>query len=194
MTIQSNMAPHDSPGISPLASDVLALDSCVTGNMDVIEQGIALLGSLSDDDYQYVAAPYVNSSIGEHFRHSLDLYCSLMNEKQTGVIDYDFRRRGASVEACRTTALRELEHIKQWLLALRSSDIYRHVEVKTEVSLHQQYSEQLTSSMARELIFVAAHAIHHYALIRVSALCCNAEVSAEFGIAPATASYLRGKA
>jgi hypothetical protein len=194
MTIPANSATHDNPSISPLASDVHALDSCVTGNMDVIEQGITLLGSLSDDDYQHVASPYVNSSIGEHFRHSLDLYCSLMNEQKTGIIDYDFRRRGATVEECRTTALRELKHIKQWLMALRSGDIYRHVEVKTEVSLHQQYSEQLTSSMARELIFVAAHAIHHYALIRVSALFCNANVSADFGIAPATASYLRGQA
>lgn len=194
MTIPANSATHDNPSISPLASDVHALDSCVTSNMDVIDQGITLLGSLSDDDYQHVASPYVNSSIGEHFRHSLDLYCSLMNEQKTGIIDYDFRRRGAAVEECRTTALRELKHIKQWLMALRSGDIYRHVEVKTEVSLHQQYSEQLTSSMARELIFVAAHAIHHYALIRVSALFCNANVSADFGIAPATASYLRGQA
>ncbi|MGF1875276.1 DinB family protein [Photobacterium frigidiphilum] len=194
MTTPASSATHGNPSISLLISDVHVLDSCVTGNVDVIEQGIALLDTLSDDDYQHVATPYVNSSIGEHFRHSLDLYCSLMNEQQTGIIDYDFRRRGAPVEACRKTALREFEHIKQWLLALRSNDIYRHVEVKTEVSLHQQYSEQLTSSMARELIFVAAHAIHHYALIRVSALYCNADVSADFGIAPATASYLRGQA
>lgn len=194
MTVPVKPATHNNPSISPFTSDVHALDSCVTGNMDVIEQGIILLGTLSDDEYQHVATPYVNSSIGEHFRHSLDLYFSLMNEQQTGIIDYDFRRRGSQVEECRTTALREFEHIKQWLLALRSGDIYRHVEVKTEVSLHQQYSEQLTSSMARELIFVAAHAIHHYALIRVSALYCNADVSADFGIAPATASYLRGQA
>lgn len=169
------------------------LDSCVLGNLDVIEQGLELLEGLNDEQYQFKAKPYVESSIGEHMRHNLDLYFSLIEEKAKGIIDYDFRRRGAQVERCRQTGINELKQIKIWLLALQPEDIYRQVEVKTEVRLNVSCSEQLGSSMARELIFVAAHAVHHYALIRISALFCEAEIDTGFGYAPATTTYLRGE-
>ena len=63
---------------------------------------------------------YVTSSIGQHFRHIVDLYLALRNAATEDVcnvttIDYDQRRRGASIETCKVTAVDELLQVKQWL-------------------------------------------------------------------------------
>ncbi len=53
---------------------------------------------MSDDTYQYISKPYVQSSIGQHIRHLIDNYLALQQGCEINHIDYNWRRRGAQVE------------------------------------------------------------------------------------------------
>ena len=46
----------------------------VIGCLETLNQGLEFLERLSPEDYTFVAAPHVTSSIGEHYRHWLDLF------------------------------------------------------------------------------------------------------------------------
>ena len=64
----------------------------IRGNLEVVEQGLRLISSLTDEQYTSVAPP-VKSNIAEHIRHILDMYFSVI-QREGDTIDYDARRRG----------------------------------------------------------------------------------------------------
>ncbi|OEF30028.1 DinB family protein [Vibrio rumoiensis] len=162
------------------------------GNLEGIEQAITLLERLNDEQYIYVASPYVQSSIGSHLRHIIDMYFSLMGHtKHQDLVNYDQRRRGAQVETCRETGLQELQLIKTWLLCLSKDELQATLTIQSETSIYQQHVCEITSSLQRELLFVSSHTTHHFAVMRVTAVVCNIETDGIFSYAPATASYLR---
>ncbi|MDX2319320.1 MAG: hypothetical protein QNK26_01850 [Moritella sp.] len=161
----------------------------IKGNIEGLDQGIALLTSMTNEQYCLRAKPYISSSIGEHLRHILDLYYALKGNVQT--IDYDIRRRGALVETCRLTGLAELEQIKMWLFTLEPQMMGNNVLMSTEVSVIETLVVQVETSLMRELIFVSMHAIHHYALMDISAKLCDIDTPKNMGIAPATLTALR---
>lgn len=162
------------------------------GNLEGIEQALALLNCLTEKQYTHIEKPYVESSIGAHLRHINDLYFALMvREQRQGLVDYDHRRRGANVETCLSTGIEELNQIKTWLLNLTESELLSTVKIQSETSIYQQVVCQMDSSLQRELLFVASHAIHHFAVMRVTAIACGIETEHIFSYAPATASYLR---
>lgn len=173
---------------SPLLSPV------ITGCIDELQQGILLLHNLSDSDYTYLATPYVDSSIGEHFRHVLDLFHALMLSSHHDLIDYNQRRRGHRVEKNRELAIKELETIIHWLIHLPTSDLAQPVSLITEVCPHKQHDQVMQSSFEREITFASLHASHHYALMKVITKVLNVSTHTSFGFAPTTSSYLRGEA
>lgn len=123
------MTTHNQPSLIK-ASDTMP-PTLIIGNVEGIDQALALLDLVSDDHYQHIAKPYVQSSIGAHLRHIIDMYFSVMSYSQPRgsmdeiLIDYDARRRGALVEVCRQTAIQELQLIKSWLRQLSQSDLSR---------------------------------------------------------------------
>jgi len=161
----------------------------IKGNIEGLDQGVALLTSMTNEQYCMCAKPYINSSIGEHLRHVLDLYYAL--KTNVDMIDYDVRRRGALVESCRMTGLSELEQVKTWLLTLDPDMMNNKVIMSTEVSVVDTLVVQVETSLIRELIFVSMHAIHHYALMDVSAKFCDFDTPKNMGFAPATLTALR---
>ncbi|MGF1769927.1 DinB family protein [Enterovibrio makurazakiensis] len=183
-----------------LAKDVVMksnLGSCSTspaeviGGMDVAAQSLELLHQLSDAQYNHVAAPYLQSSIGQHMRHILDVFHAITVCPRSDFIDYDVRRRAHPVEKEKAIAITEWISLCDWLDALSEDDLLSLVNVSGEVSLTHHVASVTHSTLGRELSFVASHAVHHFALIRVS-LCAQGISSAEtFGMAAATATYYR---
>jgi hypothetical protein len=163
----------------------------VLANIEVVDQSIELLSQLTEQQYLYRALPYLESSIGEHTRHNIDLYIAIMEPKDNGLIDYDVRHRGSVVESDRQQAIAKFTQIKQWLLALTEQQIVSTTLIKTEVSIKDTCCATLRSSMERELVFVASHTTHHLALMKVAAICCDAQVDKNLGYAPATTTYQR---
>jgi len=176
-------------GIIMVSGPVEQFRAVIKGNIEGLDQGITLLMAMTNEQYCMSAKPYITSCIGEHLRHVLDLYYVL--KEHVEVIDYDVRRRGALVESCRMTGLSELEHIKTWLLTLQPHMMNNKIMMSTEVSVIDTLVAQVETSLIRELIFVSAHAIHHYALMDISAKLCDFNTPKNIGIAPATLTALR---
>lgn len=176
-----------------------AVRSVIVGNIEAVDQGIGLIESLSDEQYQFVVTPYVKSTIGQHFRHVVDMFFAIVAPKDEDVIDFDARRRGADIETSRATALVELAQVKQWMndclndISNRLDKLEHQVFVQTEVTIKETHSVSLSTTTIRELVFASSHAVHHYALISVIAKLQGVELDENLGVAPATATFLRSE-
>lgn len=166
----------------------------IKANREALEQGLTLLSMLNDDQYAYLGEPRFTSTIGQHVRHVVDMYLALMVDENNNLIDYDCRRRGSLIESSCVRGIEALRKVLSWLDALDPMHVARRtVLVKSEVSLQKSASVTLESSLMRELVFVGSHTVHHYALIKVIANDQGLHVATGFGIAPATASFLRNE-
>lgn len=167
---------------------------CLGGRQALLE-GSYLLEGLDDDQYVSCPMPLMQSSIGQHMRHVLDLWMALLpaiKDSSVGTVDYDLRRRGHAVESDRILALKELRLLVGELDVFRSSPyLGRDLIVVSEVGLNETLRAEVSSNLTRELVFVASHASHHYALMRVIAKSLGLELPADFGVAAATRSYMR---
>lgn len=166
----------------------------ITGSLEAIEQSLALCALLDKNSYTFKATPYVQSSIGEHLRHILDMFHALVKQPDIGVVDYDHRRRGATVETDLLVGISELQAVKVWLEALKTNQLDAPITILSEATISTQKVCEMASSLRRELLFVSSHTIHHLAIIKVITTHCDIETNEHLGYAPATATYLRGQA
>lgn len=178
------------------------LSGAVLGGIETLHQGQRFLSVLSNDDYVALAAPHVSSSIGEHFRHWLDLFHAIRHAEgqdqatpnsDMNKIDYNVRRRGHPVERDCRVAEREIAQLVDWLCQLPPDALEARVSVESEVMMSQRQVEEVESTLAREITFAALHATHHFAMAKVVASLRGIEVESGFGVAPATATYQRAQ-
>jgi hypothetical protein len=159
--------------------------------VDVIKQAIDLLDGISLDDYQEVLGPYFSSSIGAHVRHIVDHFLALKQASTSGVINYNKRNRHGDVEHFPKSAIAECESISTWLHETCSSELLtQSVQVITDIEISHTKSTACESTLERELVFAASHAIHHYALIRIIRNIQGKALPEFFGYAPATVKYI----
>ncbi|MDX1618631.1 MAG: DinB family protein [Balneolaceae bacterium] len=168
--------------------------SLVKDNIHFLEQGKELLEDISDEQYVFSDSPYYRSGIGEHMRHILDHYLSLVNH--TGdKIDYDARKRDKRIETDKGYAGSIAEHIISRLQSyLEEPDqLQKQVRVRSNEGDSDTDSPWTVSSVKRELQFLISHTVHHYALIAVILRTQDYYPSEEFGIAPSTLEYMKRK-
>ena len=164
--------------------------------VQILAQAEELLTTISAKDYQAVLQPHFSGSIGGHIRHILDHFSALQvahskAEIDNCVIDYNKRRRFSEIEKDPSAALQESHRIQVWLSAITAHEYDLPVQLCSEISIQDKQSALCTSTFQRELVFVASHAIHHYALVRIIRAMQGYELSTKFGYAPATLSHLR---
>ncbi|WP_434361715.1 hypothetical protein NF212_24890 [Parasalinivibrio latis] len=178
---------------SPVDLQQLRSNGVIWGNVEALGQMQAVIEAIDDTTYSRIAKPYVQSSIGSHVRHINDLYLSLVNGVGNNVIDYDQRRRGHEIEMNRRVALNEIKQLSEWMTRLDfpHSEV-DEVNVITETTLESNTVSTVLSNWAREWIFVATHAVHHLAIIRIAAGLQGITLPTKVGIAAATASFIRG--
>jgi uncharacterized damage-inducible protein DinB len=166
-------------------------DKMSNSYVDVIEQAIGLLDDISLADYQEVLAPHFSSSIGAHVRHIVDHFLALKPASTFGEINYNKRNRHSDVEQFPKSAIAECESIRAWLHETCSSELLnQRVQVITDIDINHTNSTSCESTLERELVFVASHAIHHYALIRIIRNMQGKALPEFFGFAPATVAYI----
>ena len=157
----------------------------------IIQQARTFLLTISDTDYTRVMRPQFSGSAGQHMRHVLDHFLSLKEGVVTGVVDYDTRRRGCEAETSVARALQVLDEIERWLPQVCSENPSTSISVKSEVSLTETKYVVVESSIGRELMFVASHAVHHFSQLALIRSLQGKASDADFGIAPATKTYLK---
>ncbi|PKG86031.1 hypothetical protein CXF85_04470 [Colwellia sp. 75C3] len=159
--------------------------------LEIIEQGQLYLNSVSKEDYSAIITPNFISSAGSHMRHIIDHYLALMSGLDNKLIDYDKRMRGSHVELSPTLAIDKLNEIADWIKNLNEAQLNKLVTLKTEVSVTSHNVQTVQTSIARELVFAGSHAVHHYAMIVQISFAQTKALPQTFGLAPATATYMR---
>lgn len=157
----------------------------IVENANLLEQGLTLLDSLSNDDF--AALSPLGASVGGHFRHILDFYSCFLRGVPSGSVDYDQRDRDSGVAADRSLCIDAARALLTALKAL-SLPAQSPLRVKAEASAPALFA---LSSAERELQFLSAHTVHHYALISYVLTERGIQVPAGFGLAPSTLEHLR---
>jgi hypothetical protein len=160
----------------------------------ILLQGEELLCALSAEAYARRVPLAFNASIGGHYRHCLDHFSSLLRGLDGDEIDYDHRERDPSIEAQPDFALAVTRELRIRLEQLPVQSLAVPVRARCEVSYAHGDSPIAGSTVARELVYAIAHAIHHYALISIMARLLNAQLPEHFGVAPSTVAHLRAQA
>ncbi|MEN9336725.1 MAG: hypothetical protein RLZZ500_1712 [Bacteroidota bacterium] len=122
------------------------------------------------------------STIGEHTRHIIEMFQCLLDQYDTGVIDYDLRKRDKRIQTDSKVAQRSLQRILEQLVLPNKSLLLRQSFEGKTISI--------ATNFHRELLYNLEHCVHHQALIKVALLQFEAlEVDATFGVARSTLDY-----
>jgi len=163
----------------------------ISSQLEVLTQARDYLNTVSFHQYNEVISPNFMSSAGAHIRHIIDHYQAIIIGTQLHFIDYDIRKRDAAIEHSPFAALSKIHEIFIWLEKLTPETLKTTVTLSTEVSISSCQVERVNTTIARELVFAASHAVHHFAMIAQIALLQKQSLPLHFGLAPATATYLR---
>jgi hypothetical protein len=168
----------------------------ITSQLEVIEQGLLYLDTVSKQDYVEIISPNFISSAGSHIRHIIDHYLAIMSGINNELIDYDIRVRGGELESSPQLAKNKLNEITIWIKSLSEDELSKIIMLSTETSVTSKNIQTVQSTIARELIFAGSHAVHHFAMIaQISfaqkSVLQTTELLQNFGLAPATATFLR---
>ena len=126
---------------------------------------------------------------GAHLRHVIEHYEALLLPNEPGVVDYDSRPRNRELQANPCVALQRLHVLLRRLDDWTGGGLDAPVQVQGRGGLAGEFGFAVASSMGRELVFVASHAIHHYALLKPHCIQHGIPVSADFGRAPSTVAH-----
>lgn len=152
---------------------------------ETLNQALTVLQLLSDDDYT-VQPKAELSSIGAHIRHIIDHFNAVRLGLRTGVVDYERRSRGGELERDKKAAVSELTQLIAWLDHLQHETLFINLNVRAEISVGEPCIANAQTSLNRELMFVASHAVHHYALVNIILHTLGYQVGTGFGVAAST--------
>lgn len=165
----------------------------INSQINILAQAEDYLRLVTSEQYRQVISPLFSSSSGQHIRHVLDHYVSIIKGISTGLVDYDKRNRGGKVESDIEEALVLISEIKLFLLSLTAGQLSRTIQLSTEVNIECKQVALVNTTLARELVFVGGHAIHHFAMVEQISKAQNLTTPSQFGIAPSTATFIRDK-
>lgn len=158
------------------------IDTLIRRNAGLLEQLETALAALSPATYTARPARR-GGSIGAQTRHVLDHYDRLLAREGVQV-DYAQRARDPETEQDAAIALARAAETRRALFRLPSSDQSLAVRDSEDAPLRG-----FTSSLARELAFVASHTVHHLALIALLAEWQGEAIPEHFGVAPSTLEH-----
>lgn len=141
-----------------------------------------LLQKLSNQEYTATCHALSNATIGEHTRHILEMFQCLLYQYDSGIINYDNRKRDIAIQTQPEVALQVIGSIingiekpnKELLLQIKLDDCITNVQ----------------TNYHRELIYNLDHCVHHQALIKVAITLSDIiEIDPDFGVARSTLEY-----
>jgi uncharacterized damage-inducible protein DinB len=159
----------------------------------MLQQIDVLLAQLDERTYGMPLEAFNGSTIGQHVRHILNFYQSVLAGLHSGIVDYANRERDPRVEELPAFARKAFEEIGQALLEL---DEALPLRVRADFAADEDMPRPLLKSSAgRELMFAFDHAVHHLAIIRIGLQLARPELplEEELGVAPSTLKFQKGR-
>lgn len=159
--------------------------SLIDALLEALRQELALLSTLSPEQYCLPATGHFRSSVGMHLRHNLDHFEAFFNGLEAGAVDYESRSRKGQVETVSAVAAAALHDFIAKLEGLRGCS-ETSLQVREESEAGMQERRWLDSSLGRELQFLLGHTVHHNAIIAMIVDRHGLELPQGFGVAPST--------
>ena len=188
-----------------MASTNNILQPLIRSNIALLSQKIGLLDVLVSKNNLTVATrqftkacPYVNASIGQHYRHSLDhielaalvaqqqhslaIDCDSSSDVVVPELHYDLRVRGGTLESDLQLCRERIVNIVNVFESLQQTTTPNNNNVNTtqltnepikayfNLSSTSNDEIALPTTIGRELGFVIHHSIHHMAMCKVIAI------------------------
>ena len=175
--------------IEPLPSK----NGLVRAAEEVLGEGRSLLGVIDNNAYAWKDNAGSGASIGMHYRHVLEHFQCLLEGIPQGRINYDERRRSSELETSVEAALTATEDLVGGFRELTAEALQSPCGVAYSVNYivnDEDGTPEVSSTVARELMFCIGHATHHYALMKPHCAELGIQIPYEFGIAPSTLKHL----
>lgn len=160
----------------------------------MIKQAVAThLQQLKDLLVQLSPAQFVEklpvlsySTIGMHVRHVVEFYECLLESETTQQVDYDARKRNATLENDPQTCIGAIEVIVD--------RVFRHeedfpIQLCANYSLSEGESTSVPTTFLRELLYNIEHTVHHLAIIKIGVKHLDTDtvlIDEQFGVAIST--------
>lgn len=143
------------------------------------------MNDLSQEEYIRPCQTLSNNTIGQHIRHIIELFQCLENGYETGLVNYEKRKRDVSIETNKELAKELLQSIYKNL-----SRPDKSLTLEAAYSDNSADAIQISTNFYREIAYNLEHTIHHMALIRVGVNEVSRIVLPEdFGVASSTVKY-----
>lgn len=144
----------------------------------VLQELIDFLCIVESEHYTKPSEILSRATIGQHVRHSIEMYQCLLTGYEIGSIDYGKRKRDIVIESSPEYAI---DCLKEIINSVELSD--------RSLTLHNN-DEHFSTTFKRELFYCDEHTIHHLALIRVGVNEIGGyQLNESFGVAPSTIKY-----
>lgn len=150
-------------------------------NRQLVDQALALVAA-----FEIPSAPAYEQYTGPHLRHVIEHYEALLLRDADGAVNYDCRPRDRELERNLGMARARLIALKQCLIGWSDDALEQPLHVRGQVGLAGEFDVVTRSSMGRELMFLASHATHHYALLQVYCGQHGISTDSNLGRAPST--------
>lgn len=148
----------------------------------VLIQLIDMLYQLNYDEYTEKIGLLTNSTIGEHTRHVIELFQQLSKGYETGIVDYDNRKRNIQIQQNIDYAVECIAHI--------ISNLEREDKPLLLKTAYNCQATLIASNYFREVMYNVEHCIHHQAIIKIAFLSLGKnDMDKNFGVAKSTILY-----
>ncbi len=148
----------------------------------VLVQLIESLNKLNYDEYTHKIEPLNNSSIGEHVRHIIELFQQLELGYNTGVLNYDARKRDERIQQNLDFAIESIAKIVE--------SITKENKKIQLITLLTDNENLIETNYYRELLYNLEHCIHHQALIKIGFNYLGIDkLPEDYGVAKSTLIY-----
>lgn len=130
----------------------------------------------------------LNSTVGQHLRHTLEFFICLEQGYEKNVVNYDKRAHSAAIETSKHMALHTIQQI-QHFIASHPQD--KALSLEVGYMPDSDHCEHINTTFFRELIYNIEHAVHHMALMKIGLreVAEYVNVPSDFGIAVSTLRY-----
>ncbi len=144
------------------------------------------LEKIESDVYSKSSAELSGASIGQHYRHVIEIFECLSNGYESGEVSYDNRKRDPLIEHDKTAAIAAIKK-----LVTKMSRPEKALQLVASFSPSQEQPEYFSTTYHRELAYALEHAVHHMAIIKIGLkfLSPALKLPDNFGVAAATVKY-----
>jgi hypothetical protein len=151
----------------------------------IFVQFTASANQLTQEQYVKPCKTLFNASIGQHVRHIIELFQSLLSGYEEGIVNYEHRKRDVNIETNKEFALQLLKNIYE-----NVDKPNKGLTLTTCYDEHSSDTMNVITNYHREVIYNLEHAIHHMALIRIGVNeVSDIKLSENFGVAASTIKH-----